>query len=115
MPASSKKSCLAIVRSVAQITQKDLAEMVDCAPVTVQSIELGKLRLSQKLAQRIVLQTGASLQWLMRNDYLVPPTCDREPGEPYTKRIYEMTRAEITDPRTDPADLFFAESVLANA
>jgi DNA-binding XRE family transcriptional regulator len=115
MPASSKKSCLAVVRSVAEITQKDLAEMVDCAPVTVQSIELGKLRLSQKLAKRIELQTGANLQWLLRNDYTVAPTCARDPRQPYTKRIYQMTRAEISDPRTDPGDLAFGESALRRA
>jgi transcriptional regulator with XRE-family HTH domain len=115
MPASSKKSCLAIVRSVAEITQKELAELVDCAPVTVQSIELGKLRLSQRLAKRIELQTGASLEWLLQNDYTVPPTCARDRGQPYTKRIYQMARAEISDPRTDPADLDFAEAVLTSA
>ena len=115
MPASSKKSCLAIVRSVAEITQKDLAQMIDCAPVTVQSIELAKLRLSQKLAKRIELQTGVSLEWLLHNDYTVPPTCRMEPGQPYTKRIYQMTRAEITDPRTDPADLIIAQGVLDSA
>jgi len=115
MPASSKRSCLAIVRSVAEITQKDLAEMIDCAPVTVQSVELGKLRLSQKLAKRIELQTGVSLEWLLHNDYTVPPTCRMEPGQPYTKRIYQMTRAEITDPRTDPADFIIAQGVLDSA
>src|SRR3989442_1000110 len=87
MPASSKKSCLAILRSVAELTQKELAEMIDCASVTVQSLELGKLRLSQKLAKRIELQTGVSLEWLLQNDYTVPPTSEREPGQPYTKRI----------------------------
>jgi len=97
------------------ITQKELAEMIDCAPVTVQSIELGKLRLSQKLAKRIELQTGVSLEWLLQNDYAVPPTCRMEPGQPYTKRIYQMTRAEITDPRTDSADLIIAQGVLDSA
>ena len=79
----------------------------------MQSIELGELRLSQNLAKRIALQTGASLKWLLQNDYRVPPTCDT--GEPYTKRIYEMTRAEISAPRTDPADLAVAEGALRRA
>jgi hypothetical protein len=89
--------------------------MVDCAAVTVQSIELGKLQLSQKLAKHIALQTGVSLKWLLRNDYRVAPTCDKDLGGPYTKRLYEMTRAEISDPRTDPADLAFAEGALTRA
>ena len=114
MPVSSKKSCLAVLRTVAEITQKELAELVDCAPVTVQSIELGKLRLSERLAERISLQTGVTINWLMQNDYTVPPTWKRD-ERPYTKREYEMTRAEICDPRTDPGDLFFAEGVVAHA
>lgn len=115
MPASSKRSCLAVLRSIAGITQRDLAQFVDCAPVTVQSIELGKLRLSKRLAQRISLQTGVSLDWLLAGDYQTTPTCPREPGEPYTKRHYQMTRAEISDPRSDPSDLANAEAVVANA
>jgi transcriptional regulator with XRE-family HTH domain len=115
MPASRKRSCLAILRSIAGITQSELAGMVDCAPVTVQSIELGKLRLSERLAQRISLQTGVGLDWLLAGDYTTSPTCPREPGEPYTKRHYDMTRAEISDPRTDPFDLAHAEGVVANA
>jgi hypothetical protein len=31
----------------------------------------------------------------MAGDYKAPPTCLREPGEPYSKRHYQMTRAEI--------------------
>jgi transcriptional regulator with XRE-family HTH domain len=115
MPASAKKSCLAVLRNIAGITQRELAEMVDCAPITVQSIELGKLRLSERLARRIALQTGADLDWLMAGDYKTPPTCPREAGEPYSKRHYQMTRAEIADPRTDPFDLAHAENVLADA
>jgi transcriptional regulator with XRE-family HTH domain len=115
MPASSRKSCLAVLRHIAQLTQKELAQLVDCAPVTVQSVELGKLRLSERLAQRIALQTGVSVEWLLADDYIVPPSCPREPEKVYTKRHYDMTRAEIADPRTDPVDLAMAEGVLINA
>jgi hypothetical protein len=89
--------------------------MVDCAPVTVQSVELGKLRLSERLARRIALHTGADLDWLLAGDYKAPPTCPREAGEPYSKRHYQMTRAEIADPRTGPFDLAHAENVLEDA
>src|SRR6266404_716242 len=115
MPASNKRSCLAVLRSIAGITQRELADMVDCAPVTVQSIELGKLRLSERLAQRISLQTSVDLDWLLAGDYKATPTCPREAGEPHTKRHYQMTRAEISDPRTAPFDLAHAEGVVTNA
>lgn len=115
MPPSSKKSCLALLREIAGITQKQLAQLIDCAPVTVQSVELGKLKLSLKLAKRIALQTGVSREWLLQDNYKSPPTSAWQPGEPFTRRMYEMTRAEICDPRTDPADLFQAEALVAGA
>lgn len=34
---------------------------------------------------------------------------------PYDRRKHALTRAEISDPRTDPADLAVAEGVLASA
>jgi transcriptional regulator with XRE-family HTH domain len=111
MPASSKKSCLAVLRSIAGITQRQLAELVDCAPITIQSIELGKLALSQRMAQRISLQTGVSQAWLLANDYKAAPTTARDPLLPYRKRDYDRTRADITDPRTDPMDLMVADGV----
>jgi hypothetical protein len=83
--------------------------------VTIQSNELKKLRLSERLARRIAIETGVSLDWLLAGDYRTPPICPREPGETYSKRHYLMTRAEITDPRTDPFDLAQAENVLADA
>src|SRR6266700_4438501 len=85
------------------------------APVTVQSIELGKLRLSERLAQRVSLQTGVCFSWLLQNDYTAPPIWNRDARQPYTKRAYEMTRAEICNPRTDPCDLLLAEGVVAHA
>jgi hypothetical protein len=68
-------------------------------------VELGHLALSRRLAERISLHSGANRSWLLNNKYKVQPTCERDAREPYTKQVFEKTRAEIEDPRTDPADL----------
>lgn len=81
---------------------------------SVLSGELGKLRLSERLAQRVALQTGVSISWLLQNDYTVPPTWNGDPRKPYTKRAFDMTRAEICNPRTNPGDLAIAEGVVAH-
>ena len=42
--------------------------MLKCSTATIQAIELGKLKLSERLAQEIRQQTGVSLEWLMIDD-----------------------------------------------
>jgi len=104
MRPSLGKSCLAVLRSIAGLTQGQLAELVGTSRPTIQAVELGKLALSRRLAERVSLHTGASMSWLLDNKYKVQPTCQRPGQGPYTKRIFDMTRAEIDDPRTDPMD-----------
>jgi transcriptional regulator with XRE-family HTH domain len=115
MPASHRNSCLAVLRFIAGITQEELANMAGCARVTIQAVELGKLALSSRLAERIALQTGVAADWLLANNYKAPPKSQRDPEEPFTKRDYEIRRAEIADPRIDPADLAMIQGVWSNA
>ena len=49
-----------------QCTQSNFATMAGCAPVSIQKIELGQLRLSERLARRIAERTGASAEWLLK-------------------------------------------------
>lgn len=51
-----------------QFTQADLAKKGGCARITIQSVERGKLGLSEKLARAIAEKTGAGVEWLMRGD-----------------------------------------------
>jgi transcriptional regulator with XRE-family HTH domain len=115
MPASHRNSCLAVLRFIAGITQEELANMAGCARVTIQAVELGRLSLSPRLAERIALQTGVNMEWLLANNYKASPTSQRDPREPFTKRDYEIRRAEIADPRTGPGDLAIAFGVWNNA
>src|SRR5262245_30333441 len=55
-------------RDVLKVTQAQLAKWVGCSPVTIQSIEAGRLALSDFLAARIERITGVSAEWLLKND-----------------------------------------------
>ena len=59
--------------------QKAMAEFLGCSVDTIQSIETGRLKLSDELAGRISLETGVSLKWLLDDDVSGP--CDFGSGE----------------------------------
>ncbi len=89
MPASKFVNVLAILRKRLSLKQGELAELAGCSISSIQAIEVNKLRLSESLAARISVSTGADLNWLLRNDV-------NEPMPPI-KRL----RA---DPPTDPGN-----------
>lgn len=105
MRPSLGKSSLAVLRSIIGLTQGELAELVRTSRPTIQAVELGKLPLSRRLAERISLHTGVSMVWLLNNKYKVPATCECDPRRPYNKELFERTRTEIERPRTDLTDL----------
>lgn len=55
-------------RDLLKVTQSQLAKWVGCSPVTIQSIEAGRLALSGFLAARIERVTGVSAEWLLNNE-----------------------------------------------
>ena len=91
MRPSPLKHVLAIVRTTVGLTQKELAAVLDCSVPTIQSIELGRLRLSESLAQRVVENTGVDLACLLRNDPS-QPVRDRA-GHPYTRAEFDRRQA----------------------
>jgi transcriptional regulator with XRE-family HTH domain len=72
MPASKSSHVLAIHRRTLRLNQADLARLAGCSVSTIQSVELGRLQLSQGLAARISLGTGVDGQWLFANNSSVP-------------------------------------------
>lgn len=62
---STSKHPVAVLRRELDLHQKEFADIVGCSLPTVQSIELGRLELSTKLAARISERTGVSMEWLM--------------------------------------------------
>jgi hypothetical protein len=100
----SSKTKIQRVRNITELSQTAFAALLTSFRPTIQALEYGKLRLSQKMAERIMLHTGVSLQWLL-DPRPTPPTCEREAGRPYTREIFQWTRAEIEHPRTAPNDV----------
>jgi DNA-binding XRE family transcriptional regulator len=86
------RHCLAFLRKLLGLTQAEMASLVGCATVTIKAVELGKLKLSFKLAERISAKTGIHIHWLQNNDLKAPLTDDR--GSPYSIDTFEKRRAE---------------------
>ncbi|MEI8292038.1 MAG: helix-turn-helix transcriptional regulator [Verrucomicrobiota bacterium] len=90
---------LAVLRTTIGLTQKQMGDFVNRAARTIQSIELGKMPLTDELALRIAEVTGVDEAWLFAGDPSVPPpkgvtlvNAGRGEGE-YTKADYEFYRA----------------------
>jgi transcriptional regulator with XRE-family HTH domain len=96
MKPSSRRHPVAILREICGLYQKEFADLIGCSRIYLQKIEQtrqhGGQRLSEKLAQRIFHETGASLTWLLDGDPFAPPLSGR--GEPYTRQTFELAQAE---------------------
>jgi transcriptional regulator with XRE-family HTH domain len=91
MRLSPQRHTLAVLRTVIGITQKEMAALLECSTPTIQAIELGKLKLSERLAEQVVLKTGVELSWLMNNEPNRPPVTSK--GLPYSKELFEDFQA----------------------
>lgn len=102
MRTSPQRHTLAVLRTVIGITQKEMAGILECSTPTVQAIELGKLKLSMDLAQRVNFQTGVSTEWLLADDVTQPPASTQ--GKPYTKALFEERQAALLSPKDSGID-----------
>jgi DNA-binding XRE family transcriptional regulator len=91
MRVSPQSHTLAVLRILVGLTQKEMAAVLHCSTPTIQAIELGRLKLSEKLAGLASLTTGVNLAWLLNNDVTRPAIDAR--GKPYTKKTFEEFQA----------------------
>lgn len=93
---NSKNLALIRLREIAGITQRELAQIVGKNLTTIKVLELGRLKLSQKLAEKISLETGISAKWLLDK------MAETEPvdimGRPYTKATFDAAREKYCLP-----------------
>ena len=102
MRVSPQSHTLAVLRSLIGLTQKEMAVVLHCSTPTIQAIELGRLKLSEKLAGMVSLKTGINLAWLLKNDVNQPPIDIK--GKAYTKETFEQfqsTNAIRKDPQME--------------
>src|SRR5437867_8537482 len=97
MRPSPQRHTLAVLRTLIGLTQKELAQILDCSVPTVQAVELGKLKLSMDLAQRVNFQTAIDTEWLVTDDVSQPPVSGQ--GKPYTKSLFENRQAALLSPK----------------
>ena len=102
MRLSPHRHTLAVLRTFLGLTQKEMAELAECSRPTIQAVELGKLKLSFDLADRIHFSTGISTDWLLANEVTKPPLAND--GKPYTKATFDERRATLYAPAPSDAD-----------
>ena len=93
---SPQRHTLAVLRTSLGLTQKEMADLAECSRPTIQAVELGKLKLSYDLAQRIHFKTGVLLEWLLTNNVDCPPLADDM--EPYSRAVFEERQAALLAP-----------------
>lgn len=96
MQISPQRHNLARLRLFLGLTQRKMAEVAGCSVPTVRAVELGKLKLSPGLAQKISIATGISASWLLDND-LDAPLVNRE-GTPFLIEQYAVARIKEAGP-----------------
>jgi hypothetical protein len=89
MRTSSKKTPAAVLRSIIGIKVPEMAKLLQCSIATIQSIESGRLKVTDMMAFRMYDHTGISIQWLRGGDAKGPIT---QEGKPYTRTAYERVQ-----------------------
>jgi transcriptional regulator with XRE-family HTH domain len=74
-----------------KIDQQEFAGKIGCSVHTLQSIESGRLKLSEKLAHSISRETDVDVAWLLKNNRKAPIV--RFFDTPYTFEDYERAQA----------------------
>ncbi len=92
MRHSSEKHNVARLRVVLGEKQDAFAKLIGCSVQAVQSIETGRLKLSEEMARRISDATGVHLRWLLDND-LDAEIVGSPDGRPFTKSDFEHRQA----------------------
>jgi transcriptional regulator with XRE-family HTH domain len=92
---------LRTARKILGFTQKDLADRVGIATVTLQKFENGDASISRQIALRISVETGLDVTDLIKNkDPLHPRTWVRgkeiEPGNQSRKPVFEAIQVPLT-------------------
>jgi transcriptional regulator with XRE-family HTH domain len=102
MRPSPQRHTLAVLRTFLGLTQKEMADIAECSRPTIQAVELGKLKLSFDLAQRIHFKTGVLLEWLLTNKVDCPLLADDM--EPYSREVFEERQAALFAPSRTGTD-----------
>jgi transcriptional regulator with XRE-family HTH domain len=113
MRNSPLKHPVAVLRTMLGLSQEEFGKEINLSRRTIQSIELGNLRLTEENALLIQQRIGVSIHWLLGGDPAVEPYFEdeRERRVRYTREMYDELRAAkasglgIVRPDTTPSRL----------
>jgi transcriptional regulator with XRE-family HTH domain len=88
MPKFQPNTCVRRLREKLAWTQDKLATAIGSTQPTIQSIETGRLRLSESFAFAMERATGISHRWLLGNDPTIPPVTPT--GKPWTPEYLSL-------------------------
>ena len=104
---SHKKTPVAVLRTMLGLSVEEFAELVAIAPSSVNSIESGRLALSEKTALQIGRETGVSVAWLLNGNAKQKPYVTKFPNGPcekYTPEEFEKIQAaKLAGPAKAPS------------
>jgi transcriptional regulator with XRE-family HTH domain len=98
MSRSKGKTTLAVLRGIIGITAEQMGKRLGCSKHTINSIEIGRIKLGEERAQKLSQSTGVSLSWLLANNPAVPPVTSH--GVAYTHALsveYEAKKKRFYD------------------
>jgi transcriptional regulator with XRE-family HTH domain len=92
---SRKLTCVAVLRTELGLTVEGFANLIGKSISAVNSLETGRLALSEETAFKIQQQTGVEMAWLLKGNPKEKPYAIDETGQshPYTKEIFELIQA----------------------
>ena len=89
-PAKKSRHVLAYLREALKLKQSEVASLIGTTSHAIQSIELGRLALSEKFAFRLAKQLGVKATWLLDNELGTPP-----PDPTELRQTYQQAQAGV--------------------
>lgn len=90
MPYKTKTPA-AVLRAIIGISDRAMAELLNCSRYLIHSIETGRARLTEENAIKLFDETGICPKWLLSGKPKDPVSAR---GEPYNREFYVRSQAE---------------------
>jgi transcriptional regulator with XRE-family HTH domain len=87
---------LRYLRLTLRKTQKEMSSLVGCTRHAIESLEVGRLKLSTSMGFKFAQATGVDYGWLMENDEKLPMISNE--GLPYTEKDFFVAQEILRKP-----------------
>jgi transcriptional regulator with XRE-family HTH domain len=94
---SKRSTTVAVLRQDLGLSVEEFAKLIDKSVATINSLETGRLNLSEETAFKIQQQTGVEMEWLLKAGPREKPYVLSFEGygarKPYTKELFEQIQS----------------------